>query len=123
MFNLCEKPVTNIISKEPIVTASVRSLFFNLLQHLLLWNLCAMSRLITVDNIIKANLAVDLGHALVIGKGSSFRSEDDVLRTVSSRASKVGRIHTISSSDSRLVSGTTNQMKAAPIHVSNPNRI
>lgn len=38
-----------------------------------------MSRLITVNDALETNFTVNLSHALVISKGSSFRSKDDVL--------------------------------------------
>lgn len=78
-YSICAKsqsPMSSMIQQ----IVSIRSLFTKQLRHLLLGDLCVMSRLITVNDALKTDLTVDLGHALVISKGSSFRSKDDVLQ-------------------------------------------
>jgi len=74
----------------------------------------------------KANLAVDLFHALKVGLGGSLGSEDDVLQTgmFSSGIQLRDAVGlTISSRVRRLVSGTKNQIKRAPRMVRHPNKM
>lgn len=52
-------------------------------------------------------LPVDLGHALVVGLGMTFGSEDDILQLFVSAMVGMSWVQpTISSSDNRFVSGT-----------------
>jgi hypothetical protein len=68
------------------------------------------------DEMSETDLAVDLLLALEVGLGSTLATEDNVLYAVSMQILMSNRdgIRTISSRVRRLVSGTMNQMKAAP---------
>lgn len=66
----------------------------------------------------ETNLGVDLLHTLEVGLSGALGAENKVLSkcqtVVQPLMNAIEERRTISSSDSRFVSGTKNQMKAAP---------